>query len=100
MDVHGYSSTQPPHKAPFQAQNTPMDRMMRFCAREMTSMNSAFRGTRMACSVHGVLFKTTQQCVIRTLTNLHIEGMHMTVLRCLKGAFSRKYVHRSTQQWL
>lgn len=41
----------------------------------------------MACSAHGVLYKTTLKCGIRTLTNLHIEDIHMTLLEHLKDAF-------------
>lgn len=89
--VHGYSGPQSPHKAPFQGRfkNTPVDTdTVTLCKIDDSQMNSYFGGTMMACSVHGVLFKTTHKCSFKTSRDCPMEGMHMTLQYCLSGTFT------------
>lgn len=84
--VHGYSGPQSPHKAPFQRRfkNTPVDTdTVTLCKIDDSQMNSYFGGTMIACSVHGVLFKTTLKWSFKTSRDPHTEGMHMTLLEYL-----------------
>lgn len=46
----------------------------------------------MVCFVHGMRWFG-----MRTLTNICIEVMHMTLQQCLKGAFTWKKVKKKTK---